>query len=174
MRKSMIFAGALILLALPASAQTLAMNTANTDEEAAALEAEAKALHDQPKEYRQAAELYLDAASLRAIGDPLHVTDQVMAARLLYYAGEESRAQAVMARAGEDALAAGDVVTAATAMLDAAWIALQREDGRTVLDLAERAELLMASPLVEADVRKAILDRIDRNADRISVRPGSS
>lgn len=168
MRISPLFAG-VFLFAAPLSGQTVALHDEGTS--AAQLEFEALKLHNQPTEYARAADLYLEASVRRLPTDPVVVHDRRMAARLLFYAGDD-RAAETMESAGEAALRMGDVIEAAEAFLDAAWLAMEREDIPEVERLAERAETLMASPLV-SDAQKAdVLDRVERRGGFLNVRRG--
>jgi hypothetical protein len=154
------------LLALVAAAPVYSQSLGYTTERAAkradpsALEAQARSLHDQPKQYRRAAELYLQASELRAPAEPQHVNDRKMAAQLFYYAGNVTRARGVMEQAAEGALAAGDVVHAAHLYLDASI--MSRDDGAAsdANRLANKADLLMKSPLVSATDKREVLNRI--------------
>jgi hypothetical protein len=173
MRVPTLFAGAILLAVAPASAQSLAMNTPSRSADPLTLEVEALKLHDSPDQYLRAADLYIEAAMLRRPADPLVVHNHRMAARLLFYAGDGVRAQITMEAAGQAALRTGDVVEAAQAFLDAAWLALRRNNVDEMTRLAESAELLMESPLVPEDQRQAVLGRIERRQGYINVRRGS-
>jgi hypothetical protein len=158
--------GSLIALAVAsaAQAQTIGLVTerGRTRLDPAAVEAQARSLHDQPQNYRRAAELYLQASDLRAPGDPRHVTNRKMAASILFYSGNTARARVVMEEAANAALAAGDIVQAAHIYLDASILA--RNDGAPgdANRLASKAELLMKSPLVSDVDRRAVLARFNR------------
>ncbi len=134
------------------------------DENPAVLERQAQALFPVPKKYGEAAKLYVRAAELRLPGDPQRVTDLMMASRLKYYDGD-GRAWTLMERAAEEAIAAGDVIGAAHAFVDASFLAQEAGENAVVLDLVERAELLTHSPLLETEQREAILARIGLPAD---------
>ncbi|MEZ4416536.1 MAG: hypothetical protein R3E10_12385 [Gemmatimonadota bacterium] len=124
---------------------------------AASLEAEAGSLIDQMKAWDDAADLLREAAALRPIGDPVAVQNLVQAAKLSFYTGDEREALNGMEAAGERALNEGDVLTAATAFADAAWIASDEGLGERALKLAARAQRLAFSPLIG-------------NADRVRLR----
>lgn len=106
-----------------------------------------------------AARLYREAADLRGT-HPDAVKPLILAGTLSYYTGREGQAIDDLARAGELALAFGDVVTAADSFLDAAWVA--ERDGRDAraIELGRRAEMLSSSPLIQRRERASILNRL--------------
>lgn len=173
MRCRTLAAIALLSFTAPLSAQTLALNTSRSLAEPEDIEAEARSLHNSPDEYRRAAMLYLEAAILRGQRDTATMHDQRMAARLLYYVGDAAHARVIMEEAGDQALRLGDVIAAAHTFVDAAWIALQIEQVAEAVRLAERAELLMASPLVDDIARHLLLERIRRKDGVLNVLPVS-
>jgi len=90
----------------------------------------------------------------------------VRASRLRFYTGDEGKAQSLLEDAGQIAWAYGDVATAARVFLDAAWIAGTRGQGTVVVgNLISRAQKLAQSPLLTADERDALLERISSEAD---------
>ena len=109
--------------------------------------------------FKKASSLYREAAE--TLGDhpdaPGHL---IQAARLAYYTGDESRAIRDFRQAGEQALAWGDVMTAAQSFLDAAWVAAEEDRGSEALELAHRAERLTSSPLIQRQERASLLSRI--------------
>jgi hypothetical protein len=125
------------------------------------LEAQAQELFEVPKKYGEAVKLYVRAANMREAGDPVRVTDLVMASRLAYYAGKEERSAALMERAADEAHAAGDVVRAANAYIDASFLAREAGWELKVPELVKKAQLLTASPLIARSDREAILARIE-------------
>ena len=70
-----------------------------------------------------------------------------------------NRAKRALEAAGQRALAIGDVIVAANAFADAAWVA--ESDGRNAraLDLVSRARLLANSPLIPDDARDQLRNR---------------
>jgi hypothetical protein len=124
------------------------------------LEAKAQQLFETPKKYGEAVKLFVKAADLRSPGDPMRITDLVMASRLSYYAGKETRAAELMERAADEAHAAGDVVGAANAYIDASFLAQAAGNGVKVPELVKKAQLLTSSPLLAASEREKILKRI--------------
>jgi hypothetical protein len=124
------------------------------------LEREAEKLFETPKKYGQAVKLFVRAADMRDPGDPVRVSNLVMASRLSFYAGKNTRATQLMQRAADEALAAGDVVRAANAYIDASHLALEDGNVELIPELVKKAQLLTASPLIAATDRKAILARL--------------
>jgi hypothetical protein len=97
---------------------------------------------------------------MRAPAEPQHVNNRKMAARLFFYAGNVARARVVMEQAADGALAAGDVVHAAHLYLDASIMARDDGAGGDANRLAQKADLLMKSPLVSAADKREVLARI--------------
>ena len=62
---------------------------------------------------------------------------------------------------GDRAIRLGDVMIAAHAYIDAAVIASELRQGSRAIELSERAVLLAKSPLLSADQRSALLERMD-------------
>jgi hypothetical protein len=124
------------------------------------LETRAKSLFSSPKRYDEAAKLLLRAAETRSVGDPMRVQDVILASRLTFYRGDETKARALMVRAAEEAAATGDVITAAHAYMDAAFIAREAKETEGIGDLVRKAEMLAHSPLIGQADREGILVRI--------------
>jgi hypothetical protein len=129
-------------------------------ERAEQLEAKAKKLYSNTSKYADAAKLHEEAADHRSRVDPLRVKSLQMASRLYHYAGKETKALALMERAAEEALASGDVVTAANAYVDASYLAQYQKRQEDVVRLARKAEMLVNSPLLGAQQRSWLQDRI--------------
>ena len=126
---------------------------------AAVLEAEADALLADQGGWKKAAELLQDAAELRPEGDAQARKDLFRAARLTYYRGAENRAVNQLEGLADRALAEGDVLTAAQALADAAWIANEAGmDGRT-LEFSERVQKLALSPYLTDRDREQLTSR---------------
>lgn len=109
--------------------------------------------------FKEASSLYREAAE--TLGDhPDAANHRVQAARLAYYSGDEGRAIQDFRAAGEQALEWGDVLVAAQSFLDAAWIAAEEDRDGEAYELAQRAERLSSSPLIERQERASLLSRI--------------
>jgi len=127
------------------------------------LETRARAMFTNPKRYAEAARLYQRAADQRAPGDRVRVEDLTMAARLTFYDGDAAKARILMERAADEALAAGDVINAAHAYVDAAFLAQDARESERVADLLGRARMLAGSPLLAQQERDSILARVARS-----------
>ncbi|MBW3535635.1 MAG: hypothetical protein KY453_10555 [Gemmatimonadetes bacterium] len=158
-RKSRILIAA-GLLALTTAAPAAAQN--GRSGEAEALETRAAALEEVgPAGFSEAASLYRKAADLRIEGDPQAVRDLMKSGKLSFYAGKRDRAIGDLVRAADMALAFGDVLSAATAYLDAGWIANEAGDGARAYALAVKGARLSQSPLIEASQRKVLEARVE-------------
>jgi hypothetical protein len=113
-----------------------------------------------PRRYAEAIKLLLKAAGSREVGDPARVKDFVLASRLAYYRKDVDRSFSFMRHAADEAAATGDVITAAHAYVDAAFIGLKSTNIETIGSLVRRAELLAYSPLIGEQDRHGILVRI--------------
>lgn len=130
------------------------------DTKGEALEQEAEALRGTMTEWKRAASLYREAGGVRDVSDPKAVDNYMEAARLSYYRGNEGQAVRDFESAGDRALMTGDIVRAAKAFADAAWVAADAGDGAKALAFHERAELLSLSPLLSREDRGAIKERL--------------
>ncbi len=129
--------------------------------EAAALEARAMELEGAgPSRWEDAASLYRKAAELREAGDAQAVQDLMRSGRLAWYRGKGHRAVSDLERAGDRALAFGDVLNAATAYLDAGWIANRVGDASRAYDLTLKGQQLSRSPLLGAVDRRNLQERV--------------
>jgi len=128
------------------------------------LEARAWSLRDRMDRRSAAARLLREAADLRPAEDPERVRNLREASSMNFHAGHLAQAATDAGDAAKAALRQGDVLQAAHAYLDAAWMAA--EDGRTARALAfvEEAMLLTASPLLGDEDRERILVRIRTGA----------
>jgi hypothetical protein len=123
-------------------------------------ESRAKSLFSNPKRYDEAIKLFLKAADTREVGDPVRVKDVIMASRLAYYREDMARSLSLMQRAADEAAATGDVLTAAHAYMDAAFLARGFTNADVVVALVKKAELLAYSPLISELDKEGILVRI--------------
>lgn len=133
------------------------------------MEAEARTLADQREDWDHAAWLYTQAASLRPVGDPEAVIDLQWAGRLAYYTGDLSQAVQALERAGTRAMEGGDVLTAGSLLVDAAWVASRIGKDRKALAYVKRAEELVAAPVLSDQVRNTVLVRIDQQTGTVTV-----
>lgn len=128
---------------------------------ASALEAEAAQLLEFQDDWSKAANLLREAAAYRPEGDAQARQDLFQASRLAYYRGHERRALNDLEDLAQRSLEEGDVLTAAQALADAAWIANEEGMGGKTIDLAARARKLALSPLITEAQRAALQDRFE-------------
>ena len=142
--------------ATAASAQT----SANVEVgEIEALEMRAQEHLQEVGDWGRAASLFRRVAELRPSSDPAAVQDLIQAGRLSYYRGDNGDAVRDFEAAGQRALALGDVIVAANAFVDAAWIADANGRSARALDLVGRARLLANSPLLPDEIRDNLQNR---------------
>ena len=123
------------------------------------LDIEANALYGTPKRYFEAGVLHRRAALLRGI-DTTAVASYRAAAWAFSAAGAHSHARVMMERAADRAADVGDVERAANCFIDAALLAVAdgREDRLPML--LGRMHAVLTSPLLPADRRSGILERV--------------
>lgn len=109
---------------------------------------------------REVAALHQLSASLRSADDPEAVNCLIVAAHLLDYGKRPIEARATMEAAARRALAMGDVVRAADAYANAAFLARKHKNRPETLRLGKQALLLTASPLLTEQQREAVRYRI--------------
>jgi hypothetical protein len=112
------------------------------------------------RRFGKAARLRERAAGLRAPDDPAGFKSLRMAAILRHGLGHLRHAGYLMERAGDQAIARGDVFNAATAYIDAAYIAADQRDGERTRDLVGRGTLLLHSPLLSEQQRGFLGTRV--------------
>ena len=167
------FAGVLLAtLGLPAAASAQYQLPTLTSAARADSLHEAAAVLVAAHRWRDAARLHRRSAQLREPDDPLGFRCLKDAAALAYAAGDLSGARTDLASAAGQALARGELRSAALAYLDAAWIAQEQKNPRQVWELGHRAQMLADSPLLGRADRAAILGRIERapEAMRLAMR----
>jgi hypothetical protein len=125
------------------------------------LHARAELLYGVPGRLRDAAVLHEREASARAASDRKGIDALDRAARLYAYAGNRARARGLMQKAGDRALRAGELVRAAHAYIDAAFLALDAHDVTRAYALTKKADLLASSPHLDSADRAGIVRRID-------------
>ena len=106
--------------------------------------------------WRKAGRLRKEAASLRTNDDPKLTRSLYWAARDYYYTGDESNARTLMVQSAERALAIGDVVQAATAYTEAAYISAELRDYVNAREYATKAKLLAHSLLLTESQREQL------------------
>lgn len=162
-----VTAGALFTLlaipAAPADAQAALQPITVTEQQsrADALDKEAEGYERSDwSRIRKAAHLREKAAELREDGDVLKSASLYWAARDRYYSDDPKAARSLMLRSAEHALAVGDVITAANAFTDAAYISTDLRDVQSTKVYATRAHLLASSPMLSGPQRSELLSRL--------------
>jgi hypothetical protein len=132
------------------------VNVLQTDAHQQAIE-----LYEFPERWGEAADLHREAAENLPKNDAGQFFGYSRAALLYFYAGELSAARRSMEDAAQVAEATGDLLTAAHAFVDAAFIAVAEDyDGKQREFVRDAEGLLDSGVLTEAD-RKEVLARIE-------------
>jgi hypothetical protein len=116
-----------------------------------------------------AARLHRLSASLRPAHDSLGFRCLFVAAQLSYGRQDLSSARSSMSEAAAQALARGDLMNAASAYADAAWIAQAQHRSGDVQKLGSQAEVLAGSPLLQREQRESILRRFTHRGEDLAV-----
>ena len=124
------------------------------------LRMEADALPARTDQFAKAARLYQRSAEARAPGDTATPTCLRTAAYLFYYSGDSRAGADLMEKAAQKSVEHGDVVHAANAYIDAAFIAAEIRQSDRALEFGRRAELLATSPLLSDSQRDALRGRM--------------
>ena len=164
---------ALAVFALPTSARAQLLEPIRITEsrqKAEKLDAQASAIEDNDwSQLEKAASLREKAALLRTADDPAGTVSLYWAARDRYYSGNQKAARALMEQAADRALAMGDVLNAATAYTEAAYISADLKDGSRMRELAGKARLLASSPMLSDDQRDQLRTRLAKSDAPIGV-----
>lgn len=167
MRKGTILSGAVFVTAIaatPALAQNrptyelpaIEVTVLQTD-----LHQQAMELYEVPERWADAADLHRRAAERLVDNDAGQFFGFSRASLLYFHAGELGSARKNMERAARVAAATGDVLTAANAWVDAAFIAIAEGYAGKKREFVAEARTLAASDLIADESRAAILARID-------------
>jgi hypothetical protein len=148
---------------MAASAQTSLLPIKITERQSRAAELDRTAAtyedHDWSK-IREAARLREQAADLRDDSDLLKSASLYWAARDHYYSENTSRARDLMVQAAQHALETGDVIAAANAFTDAAYISSDLKDVASTKLYAMKARLLASSPMLTQVQKSDVLTRL--------------
>lgn len=167
MRKGTILGGAVLVAAIaatPARAQdrpTYELPAIEVTVLQTGLHQRAMELYEVPERWAEAADLHRQAAEGLLDNDAGQFFGFSRASLLYFYAGETGMARRSMERAARVAEATGDVLTAANAWVDAAFIAVAEDYAGKRREYVAEARTLADSDLVSAESRAAILARID-------------
>lgn len=159
--RSIGVAVAALLIAASATGATAQITAEATTDEIVSIEMDARGYLSDVTAWDRAAELFRRAAELRPEGDPAATQDLIYAARLAFYEGHQRQAIRDFEAAGQRAMAMGDVLVAANAFADGAWIAHHRGYGEWAHTLLGRAQLLANSPLIPEDAKVHLRARWD-------------
>jgi Lon protease-like protein len=169
-RQLLFTGGALIIaIALPSRSQAQAalepirvtearLRADQLDQEAAEIE------RTDWGQLRRAAKLREQAAGLRTLSDPKAVASLYWAARDRYYGDDRLAGRRLMEQSAERALAIGDVVGAATALTEAAYISAELKDVERTRSLATKARLLALSPMLSEEQKAQLRARLGNDS----------
>ena len=168
MRKGTILGGAFAVTALVAANMAVAQERPTYELPAIEVEVLQTDLHQQaidlyeiPERWGEAADLHREAAENLPKNDAGQFFGYSRAALLYFYAGELPEARRSMEDAAEVAEATGDVLTAAHAYVDAAFIAIAEDyDGMEREFVADARSVAASEVLTEAE-RESVLIRIE-------------
>lgn len=169
-RHSLETAALTLALAASASAQAIAPAVDPKDQQADQMHARALAMHANPDRLQEAARLHRFEAKLRKEGDKRAFDCLSLASYLLIYSGRLKDARYVMEQAAQEATKRGDVLQAAQAYVEAAFIAEKQKKYSDVIKLADRARELSRAPGMTVAQRDAILNRLSYPLAAASVR----
>ena len=168
MRKGTILGGAVAVTALVAANAAVAQERPTYELPAIEVEVLQTDLHQHaidlyeiPERWGEAADLHREAAENLPRNDAGQFYGYSRAALLYFYAGELAEARRSMEDAAEVAEATGDVLTAAHAYVDAAFIAIAEDyDGKQREFVADAMEVADSEFLTETE-RESVLIRIE-------------
>jgi hypothetical protein len=168
MRKGTILGGAVAVTVLVAANAAVAQERPTYELPAIEVEVLQTDLHQQaidlyeiPERGGEAADLHREAAENLPKNDAGQFFGYSRAALLYFYAGELPEARRSMEDAAEVAEATGDVLTAAHAYVDAAFIAIAEDyDGMEREFVADAREVVDSEVLTQAE-RESVLIRIE-------------
>ena len=163
--RMLIVAGAMMsVMTLPmiASAQSMTpIKVTEKQSRAADLDRQAATYEDSDwSKIATAAKLRERAAALRGDDDVLKAASLYWAARDHYYSSNTEAARDLMAQSARQALDVGDVVGAANAFTDAAFISADLHDVASTKFFATKARMLAGSPMLTPDQRDGMLQRL--------------
>jgi hypothetical protein len=118
---------------------------------------------------KKAAALRENAAGLRTAEDPNGIVSLYWAARDRYYSGDRKAARALMEQTADRAIAIGDVLNAATAYTEAAYISADLKDIAHMRTFVTKARLLSHSPMLTEEQRDALRTRLASSTAPIGV-----
>lgn len=120
---------------------------------------------DDVDEFGETAELYREAAEL--FGESAEAAEAWALAGQFAYYDRDDRSVEYFERAAEIATSYGDVVVAARAYLDGAWVANQHGQGGLAIEMADRGQRLAESPLLTDAERSELARRVEEKTSDI-------
>jgi hypothetical protein len=164
---------AIAVLSIPATARAQMLEPIRITEsrqKAEKLDAEALIVEQNDwSQLKKAARLRESAADLREADDPAGTVSLYWAARDRYYSGDPKNARTLMERAADRAMGIGDVLNAATAYTEAAYISADLGDAERTRTLSAKARLLSNSPTLTADQREQLRTRLTQRDAPVGV-----
>lgn len=136
-----------------------------------ALEEVARTMYATPRKFQEAAQLHSRAAMIRG-ADPKSVESLRSAAWLYSAARNNGLATQMMVKAGEYAAQAGRIEDAAHSYIDAALLAVADNREDKVPEILSRMRVVLSAPLLPANRRAKILERIESDSRVASLDPG--
>jgi hypothetical protein len=118
-------------------------------------------LYEFPERWNEAADLHRKAAEILPKNDAGQYFGYSRAALLYFYAGDLPAARRSMEDAAQVAEATGDLLTAANAFVDAAFIAVAEDYDGKRREFVGDARELVESPVISDEDRAEILARIE-------------
>ena len=168
MRKGTILGGVVAVTALVAANTAVAQERPTYELPAIEVEVLQTDLHQQamdlyeiPERWGEAADLHREAAENLPKNDAGQFFGYSRAALLYFYAGELPEARRSMEDAAEVAEATGDVLTAAHAYVDAAFIAIAEDYDGMEREFVADARSVAASEVLTESERESVLIRIE-------------
>ena len=168
MRKGPILGGVVAVTALVAANTAVAQERPTYELPAIEVEVLQTDLHQQamdlyeiPERWGEAAALHREAAENLPKNDAGQVFGYSRAALLYYYAGELPEARRSMEDAAEVAEATGDLLTAAHAYVDAAFIAIAEDYDGMEREFVADARSVAASEVLTESERESVEIRIE-------------
>lgn len=156
-----LFAIAALPMVVSAQASLLPIKVTEKQSRAAELDRTAASYEDSDwSKIRSAAKLREEAANLREDSDVLKSASLYWAARDNYYSEKTSKARDLMVRSAQHALDVGDVIAAATAFTDAAYISADLKDVANTKLYATKARMLANSPMLSQTQKDDVLSRL--------------
>jgi len=168
MRKGTILGGAVAVTALVAANGAVAQERPTYELPAIEvavmqtdLHQQAIALYEIPERWGEAADLHRQAAENLLDNDAGQFYGYSRAALLYFFAGDLADARRSMEDAAQVAEATGDVLTAAHAYVDAAFIAIAEDYAGKKREFVADARAIAATDLLTEAERASVLNRID-------------